>query len=279
MTCCAGSSVSSAAETVNAVLLVLDDRRVGLDVLLELLVRDVGQELLAVGSDDGSGLEPRDLSASSRRPSWPGPSWRGSRAAFLAGAAAAFFAAGAAFFAGAAALAGAAFFAGAFAALAGVFAGAFLVAGAVLTAVFLRGTGRDSRTRTTSRFNVEESLGRDKTRTCQQPHPHSVTTPKGAMDDGSAARSGLRLLLVASHLLQRLGIDHVSDRAMAIEAVVTRRPTPTPRGVRRAAWPAAPRRSATSACRSRAAPSSARGDPRRRRPRSRSARPRRRTAP
>ena len=75
MTCCSGSSVSSASETTKALLLVLLDRRVGLDVLLELLVGDVGQDLLAVGADDLGDV--RRPAGGRSRPSWPGSPWRG----------------------------------------------------------------------------------------------------------------------------------------------------------------------------------------------------------
>ena len=60
MTCCSGSSVSSAVGDDEAgLLLVLLDGRVGREVLLELLVRQVGQDLLAVGADHGSGAARR----------------------------------------------------------------------------------------------------------------------------------------------------------------------------------------------------------------------------
>ena len=57
MTCCSGSSVSSAAETTK-VADFSSSSIVGsvFDVLLELLVGDVGQDLLAVGTDHGLGL-------------------------------------------------------------------------------------------------------------------------------------------------------------------------------------------------------------------------------
>ena len=95
ITCCSGSSVVvGVGDDEGRLLLVLLDRRVGLDVRLELLVGDVGQDLLAVGTDDLDVVE-RD-GRGGRRPSSRAPSAGAFlAAAFAAGLAAAFFAAGA----------------------------------------------------------------------------------------------------------------------------------------------------------------------------------------
>ena len=75
---------------------------------------------------------------------------------------------------------------------------------------------------------------------------------------GSVDRSGLRgrllLLLEVAHLQQRGRVHDVGHGPVALEGVVPPRPAPSPRGGRRAAWRAGPRRSAPSACRSRAGP-------------------------
>ncbi len=70
-------------------------------------------------------------------------------------------------------------------------------------------------------------------------------------------RGGLGRLLVLAHLQQAVGVDHVGDRAVARPGRSRRRRPPSPRAGRPSAWRAAPRRSAPSACRSPAAPSPA----------------------
>ena len=105
MTCWTGSSVSSAGgddEALRLVLLLLQ-RRVGRDVLLEHLVGDVREDLLAVGADDRTGAVGRRASALFAAAFLAAVLRAG---AFLAGASAAasgsaVFAAGAAFLAGA----------------------------------------------------------------------------------------------------------------------------------------------------------------------------------